>query len=485
MAKPSIGLPSVQINFKTSAGSAITRSSRGKVALILNDDNYTDEDGVTFFSISEASDIPSSGISAKNADLIKKTLAGSPAEIFAFLIPPKTYQAEREVTTEETVATTTQVDSQVTVETTTSVMSDVEVESEVTVTDPDTGETSTQMSTVTVQSEVTVPTTTTVTSSVTVETTTVVTGTTVSNVTVTATVTAVDAFKEIANTKVNYIAYPGGDPDGQQSLASFASGQRKNRRKTVKAVVANYPADSYSVINFTTGQIKVDNPDYVEALEAADGDATLVSEDIPRYRTYTAAEYTGRIAGILAGLSLDRSATYYTLPEIISCKTYDDADEAVNRGELILIDEHDGMGVKIGRGVNSLVNFSNEQGEDFRYIKIIEAIDLIQDDITVNFRENYVGKVVNNFENRMLFVSMINNYLKRLVGPILDNSSSAVNRVDIDTEAVREWAAQHGKNVAGLSGAQLENISCGTHIFLKGNITPVNAMEDLKINFVL
>ena len=460
MARPSIGLPKVQINFKTAAGSAVTRSSRGKVALILNDENYTDADGVTLFSISEASDIPSTGVSAKNVDLIKKTLGGSPAEIFAFLIPPKTYEAEQEVTTEETVETTTQI------------MSDVTVESEVTVTDPDTGDTSTVTSEVTVQSEVTIPTTT------------VVTGTTISSTTVTATVTAADAFKEIANTKVNYIAYPTGDPDGQESLASFASGQRKNRRKTVKAVVANYPADSYSVINFTTGQIKIDNPDYVEALEAADGDESLVDSSIPRYRTYTAAEYTGRIAGILAGLSLDRSATYYTLPEIISCQTYDDIDAAIDNGELVLVNEHDGMGVKIGRGVNSFVNFSGEQGEDFRYIKIVEAIDLIQDDITINFRENYVGKVVNNYENRKLFIDMINGYLISLQGAVLDNSPSATNRVEIDLAATREWAAQH-KKASTMSDQQLRELSCGTHIFLTGSITPVNAMEDLKIDFTL
>ena len=461
MATPSLGLPKVTINFKTAAGSAITRSSRGKVALILNDENYTDADGVTMFRISEASDFPATGISEKNVDLIKKTLLGSPAQVFVFLIPPATYEEEQEVATEETVETTTQI------------MSDVTVESEVTVTDPDTGETSTVTSEVTVQSEVTVPTTTTL------------TGTTLSNVTVTATVTVSDALSEIADIKVNYVAYPTGTPSGQESVASFASGQRKNRRKTVKAVVANVPSNSYSVVNFTTGQIKIENPDYVEALEAADGDETLVDENILHYRTYTAAEYTGRIAGILAGLALDRSATYYTLPEIISCRKYDDIDAAIDRGELVLLDEQDGMGVKIARGVNSFVNFSGEQSEDFRYIKIVEALDLIQDDITVNFRENYIGKVVNNYENRKLFLDMINGYLLGLRGSVLDNAPSALNRVEFDVSAIREWAAQHGKPVSTMSDEQIKEISCGTHLFLTGNITPVNAMEDLKIDFTL
>ena len=185
MAHPSLGLPKVVISFKTAAGSAVTRSARGKVALILNDENYTDADGVVSFSMSDASEIPASGISAKNVDLIKKTLIGSPSQVFAFLIPPATYEEEQEVTTSETVETTTTTMSDVEVTT------DTVIQSEVTVTDPETGETSTQMS------DVTVETTTTVQSEITIPTTTIVTGTTISNVTVTATVTVADALKEV------------------------------------------------------------------------------------------------------------------------------------------------------------------------------------------------------------------------------------------------------------------------------------------------
>lgn len=473
MAQPSIGLPSVIVSFRTAAGSAITRSSRGKVALILNDENYKDSDGVVSFDISEASDIPATGISEKNVDLIKKTLIGAPAQIFAFLIPPATYEEEQEVTTEETVSTTTMITSDVTITT------DTVVQSEVTITDPETGETSTVTSDVTVETETTVQ------SDVEIETTTVITSTTISSVTVTATVTVADALKEVANIKANYVAYPTGGADGQESLASFVNGQRKNRHKTIKAVVANCAADSRGVINFTTGNIKVANPDYTSALEAVDGDAELVDESIPKYKTYTAAEYTGRIAGIAAGIALDRSLTYYTLSEVVSCGKYADADAAVNNGELILIDEKDGLGVKIGRGVNSLINFSSEVGESFRYIKIVEALDLIQDDITISFKENYLGKVPNNYTNRMLFVSAVNTYLGNLKGPILDNAPSALNEVHIDLAATKDWATRNGVETSGMSDAQIEEISCGTNVFLSGNITPVNAMEDLRVDFVL
>lgn len=456
-----LGLPQISITFKTAASTAVFRSSRGKVALILHDPNYTDKDGVTTFDISSASAIPSAGISDKNIDLVKKTLAGSPTNVFAFLIPPKTYTEVQDVQTEATVPTTT------------TVTSDVTVASEVTVTDPDTGETSTVESEVTVQSEVEL------------ETTTVVTGTTTSTVTVTATVTIEDALKVAADFKANYIANPTGTPADHESLANFVKEQRKNRQKTMKAVVANVAADSPAVVNFTTGGIKTVNPDYTAALAAVDGDDSLVDEDIPRYVTYTAAEYTGRIAGLLAGIGLDRSATYYQLGEIVSCATYDDIDAAIDAGQLVLFDEHDGDGVKIARGINSYVNFSATEGEDFRFIKIVESVDLIRDDIADNFKKNYVGRVVNTIDNKRALVSAINGYLEGLFGTVLDNSNSDSNFVEIDGAAHVRFMAARGIDCSSLSSEAILRTSTGTHVFLKGKLSVANAMEDLTLTFEL
>ena len=61
-----------------------------------------------------------------------------------------------------------------------------------------------------------------------------------------------------------------------------------------KGIVANIDADSYGVINFTTGNIRVVNSEYTDALLEAEGIAENISEDIPQYLTYTAAEYTAR-----------------------------------------------------------------------------------------------------------------------------------------------------------------------------------------------
>ena len=215
-----------------------------------------------------------------------------------------------------------------------------------------------------------------------------------------------DALKNAAVLKFNYICHPSGSAQDQSDLAEWIKSQRRLKYKTVKGVVANVDADSYGVINFTTGNVRVINSEYTDALVAAEGIAENVPEDIPQYIIYTAAEYTARIMGIACGVTLDRSMTYYELSEVIDCDVYDDIDEHINNGELCLIDEGDGNGVKIARGCNSLHTFTTDTGQDFRYIKIVETVDLITDDIREVFRSDYLGKVLNSYDNKMLFIKL-------------------------------------------------------------------------------
>lgn len=177
--------------------------------------------------------------------------------------------------------------------------------------------------------------------------------------------------------------------------------------------------------------------------------------------------------------------TYYELSEIVDCDTYDDVDEHINNGELCLIDEGDGNGVKIARGCNSLHTFTTDVGQDFRYIKIIETIDLITDDIRETFREEYLGKVLNDYDHKMLFIAAILVYFEALKGNVLDGSATAINTVDIDVEENKNYAKLKGRNTSAMSVQEIREFNTGTNVFLDGDITPVNAMEDLHVNFVL
>lgn len=375
--KEVFGLPKVQIDFKTKAITAISRSARGIVVMILKNE---ETDIMNSYKISDVTDIPEEGITEKNVDLIKKCLLGTPLRVLVYTIPLDTVEE--------------------------------------------------------------------------------------------ATISQSSVLKEITNIKWNYICAPTSTEQEQEDLASWIKTQRNNKKKTFKAVCANQEADDKGIINFCTGNIKVANPDYTEE-----------GMEEPEYITYTATEYTARIAGILAGLSLDRSATYYQLTEVESVETYEDIDSLIDKGQLLLIDEGDGDGVKIARACNSLTTFTTDVGQDFRFIKIIECVDMITDDIRDTFKSDYVGKIINDYNHKMLFISAILVYFSGLKGNVLDNSPTAQNTVDIDEEQQKNYAILKGENVENMTAQQIREYNTGTNVYLTGRITPVNAMEDLTIDF--
>lgn len=436
----SLGLPQILIDFKTSAATAFIRSSRGTVAMILNDENLREE--TKFFTVNEAADIEG-GLTEGNVDLIKKCLVGTPEKIHVYAIPLESW------TETQIVETTTEIESTVTIW-----VPNEETEDE------------TDGASETVASTVTVETTTSVIA------------------TVQSAITAGSILPEIGDMKFNYICHPTGNAQNQSDLAAWVKAQRKNKNKTFKAVVAHAAADSEGVINFTTENIRVTNPAYTDALAEVNGDVELLENPPAQYVSYTAAQYTSRIAGILAGIALDRSATYYQLGEVADCKRYSDIGENIDAGELCLIDEHDGNGVKIARGVNSLTTFTAEHGEDLRFLRIVEAVDLIADDISNTFKSDYVGKVINSLTNKNLLISAINTYFTGLVGQgIL--SGDGDNYVEIDLAANLNWAKQHSIDTSDFTEEDLRAVNTGSNVFLTGIVHPLNSMEDLQINFTL
>ena len=372
------GLPQVIINFKTQGTTAIKRSARGIVAMILHDGSTN---SIKQYKIADTTDIPDEELSAKSVELIKLCLKGTPLRILLYVIPA----------------------------------ADTAVEAEGHLVDQN------------------------------------------------------DVLDTIQSVKWNYICIPTSTGTEQADLASWIKTQRNNNRKTFKAVCAKQAADHEGVINFCTDNIVAENG------TDDNGDAL--------YTTYNAVEYSARIAGILAGLALDRSATYYSLTEVQSVETYTDIDERIDKGQLLLFDEMDGNGVKIARACNSLATFTTDKGEDFRYIKIIEAVDMITDDIRDTFKKYYIGKVINDYNHKMLFITAVLVYFDEIKGNVLDRDGK--NTVDIDENAQLNYAKLKGENTDDMTVMEIRKYNTGTQVLLAGNVKPVNAMEDLTINFVM
>lgn len=368
------GLPQVLIDFKTKGITAIKRSARGVVVLILKCEST---DTSNKYKISDVSEIPEGVFDEASTDLIKKCLDGTPLRILVYTLPKASVQAPKN--------------------------------------------------------------------------------------------TQATLLKQLKHIRYNYIAAPTGTTQDQQDLASYIKAERNNSRKTVKAVVGSVAADFDGVINFCTEDIKV-----------ATGKNTSGKTT---YKTYTPIEYTARIAGILAGLALDRSATYYKLTEVESVKVYEDLNDRIDKGELHLFDEEDGEGVKIARACNSLQTFTTDKGEEFRKIKIVEGVDMVTDDIRDTFKKYYIGKYINDYDHKMLFVAAIMVYFGQLAGNVLD--SRAGNTVDIDFQFQKDYAIIKGEDVSQMTNMQIREYNTGSQIGLSGNVKFVDAMEDLKITFTM
>ncbi|MCR4719768.1 MAG: phage tail sheath subtilisin-like domain-containing protein [Firmicutes bacterium] len=254
--------------------------------------------------------------------------------------------------------------------------------------------------------------------------------------------------------KWNYLTMPDATSNEATALADFVIEQRDTYHKTFKLVAANTASNHEGVINFTTAEIKVES------------------------KTYTTAGFCPRIAGVLAGMPVNRSATYYALPEVDSIEESASPDADIDNGQLILI--NDGTKIKIARGVNSLTTITDAKSDDFKKIKIIEAVDMIRDDIRTTFEDDFVGKTENSYDNKIVFLAAVNKYFRDLAsqGVLYDQFD---NKAEIDIEGNREWLSLH-KDVSTWDDEKIKTANTGTNVFVKANIQVQDAIEDLKFN---
>lgn len=348
-----MGLPEIQIDFKTKGGSVIKRSAQGIVACVLRDDTMQVEG---FTVLSSVADIEYTQWTERNFEYLKLVYLGAPSKVIVVRVTDAGYAA---------------------------------------------------------------------------------------------------ALQTLRDLRWNYLAIPGLEPENKAEVAAWIKEQRDLKHKTFKAVLPNSASDHEGIINFTTDNITI-----------LDGE---------EQKTYSCAEYCARIAGLLAGLSLDRSCTYFQMDEIVKASVPSDPNERIDQGELVLV--YDTNQYLIGRGVNSLVTFTGNKSREFSKIKIIEGKDMYMDDIRATFKESYVGKVINDYDNKQALVAAINNYHRQLEGNVLDRQFT--NLATIDLEAQRNYLEGQGINTGEWNDAAILEANTGSAVFLAVNIKFVDAMEDL------
>lgn len=259
--------------------------------------------------------------------------------------------------------------------------------------------------------------------------------------------------------KFDYLAIPDIAESDTTKIATWIKGLRDNKDIKVKVVLPHTSADHEGIINFATDDIKVKD------------------------KTYTAAQYCSRIAGILAGNPLTISATYQVLNEVTDVPhlTKEEFDTAIDKGQLLLM--HDGEKVKITRAVNSLVTTIADKGESFKKILIVDKCDMWHNDIKRTVEDNYLGKYPNTYDNKILLISAIQAYNDALIQEgLLDSSLPSYNRVFIDLETQKIYLKSIGIDVDVMKEQDIKQANTKDKVFIATNLKWTDAMEDFIVS---
>lgn len=270
-----------------------------------------------------------------------------------------------------------------------------------------------------------------------------------------------DALNYLEAIKFNIMAIPGilqGDVD---NIASWVKSMWDNKGRKIFAVLPHIVADHEAVINSSTDDI-------------------VIGEKI-----YSASEYTARIAGVFAGLPLTVAPTYYVLPEIddVPKLTKDEAGDLISAGKLILY--HDGEKVKIARGVTSLTTTTEEKGADWKKFKLARIYAMVYHDVKDTIEDEYIGKVQNSYENKLLLTTAVNAYYEMLeLERVLD---SGKNRCDINLAAQKVYLKSigyttvDGRSVDDMSEQEIKEANTRDKVFISGPVRGLDAIEDVDM----
>lgn len=259
---------------------------------------------------------------------------------------------------------------------------------------------------------------------------------------------ALDYFKTV---KFDYLVAPLAQTDGVTAdIVSYVKAERA-ANKLIKAVLPNTVADTEGIINYATETVYVND------------------------KEYSTEEYCARIAGIIAGTPLAISCTYAPLAELSDCTRLNKAqmDTAVDAGKLIVW--WDGEKVKLARGVNSLTTLTQGKNTQFQKIKVVDATDMIADDIRKTCEDYYIGKYANSYDNKCLLLSAVGNYFDGLVRDSILQSYS----VAIDIEANRSYLKGKGVDVDAMTDEEIKTANTGSNVFLTAKISILDAIEDI------
>lgn len=265
------------------------------------------------------------------------------------------------------------------------------------------------------------------------------------------------AIKSLDSIKANYVCVLSGEHSDQIALAKYIKTADK-ALKTIKGVVYNVPnQDCMHLINLINTKVTFND-------ERNEVDA------------WKALPY---LTGVLAGMPYSRGATNYNLSGISKTSNVENIESEVEKGNLVL--NYDGEKTKIVSGVTTLTTIDKEHSEVMKSIVVVEAIDLMRDDIHSNF-QLYIGAYKNTYSMQMMIISSIKAYFKELTRlEVLDAEFN--NTIDQDIQAMRIYWESKGQDTSKISDSEIRKKTCGKNVYFVSSVKILEVIEnfDLKV----
>ena len=239
-----------------------------------------------------------------------------------------------------------------------------------------------------------------------------------------------------AHEKTGWITVAGGTSADWTALVSWIKAREKEA-KSWKAVVFKAAApDCMHVVNL-----------YNDKVTFADSRGEVTGE-----------KYTPSLVGLLVACNVSRGATNYLCANL-----------------------KDDLEVHVGVDVNSLTTTNGSTlTEDMKYVETVEAMDMMRDDITKAFRDEYLGNYRNSLNNQMLLISAINYYFLQLAQQdILDPEHA--NRASIDVAAQRSaWVGSGKSEAESWDDATVRSNPFKRNVYLSGDVKILGSMVNLE-----
>lgn len=261
-------------------------------------------------------------------------------------------------------------------------------------------------------------------------------------------------LKDLEMKKFNWLAYPQALETEDQTVVNWVKQQFGNTGaigKTIKYV------SSYA-----------NNTDHVAIVELANS-GTYKSI----YGDFTAQEYTTAIAGLISGMPLNRSADNYIMSDLKEVEDFE-----AKLGKFSLYTDEDV--VRVNYGVNSKTSFDSTWKKDTRKIKVVEGMCFITDDIRDTFKKYWLGKYINDYDNKMNFCSNVTKvYFKEMSPNVLNGDYD--NKIEIDIEAQKKVITLDGLETDGMTDLEILQYPTGDDVYLTGDVRFADTMASLSL----